>query len=322
MESCPHALLTHPDLGVRPPGQPLPAPLAGQPGPLADQFSRWLRQRDDLRQAAEKQAVTQALRAVSGDAVHREASRQAELALREGWDHWIWAVPAATVAALFGMTIRTAEDQRSLVGSLRAMAAGLAAEAAPMAVRQADEACLLLLDKLRRAEATAPDAPLQWAWLHHAGAAVWPDRATDEANRLSLLWQSHEAGSALLSHGLWHLVRDGRAPDRTALREIAREGGGVRLTRRFLQRDAQVQGQARRAGEAFTVALSGTPHAFGDGPHRCPGQDMALGTIEAALAYAAAQTRLPLPPLPRPYALSNMTILLADAPAPLPEVQP
>ncbi|SEK69563.1 Cytochrome P450 [Roseateles sp. YR242] len=324
MSVCPHALLTHPDLGVRPPGQPQPAHLARHAGAVADQFKKWLRQRDDDAHAAQKLAVTQALRAVSEDDVRREARRQASVALPGGWNHWVWAVPAVTVAGLLGLPVGTLDEQRDLVQQLRTLAAGLAPDAdaadAAVAVARADQATLELLAALRAAEATAPDAPLQWAWLHQAGAAAWPDPATREANRLALLWQSHEAGTALLSHGLWALVRTGVAPDRTTLKDIAREGGAVRLTRRFAQRPTSCEGHALTTGDALSIELTGGDHAFGDGPHRCPGQGIALTSIEAALAVAARQQRLPLPVTAHPLSLPNMAILQFHHPLPSTEV--
>lgn len=313
MNVCPHALLTHPDLGVRPPGQPLPAPLVQHPGALADQFRRWLRQRDDDAHTAQKAAVVQALRVVSEDDVRREARRQAELALPGEWDHWVWAVPAATIAGLLGLRVNTLDAQRQLLQQLRAMAVGLAADADAKAVTAADEATETLLAALKDAEAAARDAPLQWAWLHHASHAHWPDAATREANRLALLWQSHEAGSALLGHGLWALSTTGTAPDRATLRNIAGDGGAVRLTRRFALRPTTCGEQTVATGEALTVDLtggSGGNHSFGAGRHRCPGESLALTSIEAALEWAAQQRVSSLPTAFSPLHLSNMDILL------------
>ncbi len=316
MSPCPHALLVHPDLGVRPPGMPVPSALAACPGPLTEVFARWLRQRDDPSHAAEKSLVLQALRTVSDAAVRQEAARQAALAVQcDGWDHWVWAVPAATVAGLLGLRVSTADAQRVLVAQLRTIAAALAPEATREAVTRGHAATASLLQAVRQAEAEAPDAPLQAAWLHQLSRVKpppWADAMTGLAHRLAFLWQSHEAGSALLGHGLWRLSLSGDVPDRDGLRAIARDGGAVRLTRRFAQKDLVVEGVAVAAGAPLTVMLAGSDWAFGAGPHACPGESMALTTAEAALRWAKASGHRPLPTGHRELALANMTVLLFD----------
>ncbi|MBB3197209.1 hypothetical protein [Roseateles terrae] len=316
MSPCPHALLVHPDLGVRPPGVPVPPALAAWPGPLTEVFNRWLRQRDDATHAAEKSLVLQVMRAVSDAAVREEAARQAALAVQcHGWDHWVWAVPAGTVAGLLGMRVMTVPQQHLLVRQLRAIAAALAPEATRASVMGGHAAVAALLQALRQAEADAPDAPLQAAWLHHRSCGdrkPWADAMTREAHRLAWLWQSHEAGSALLGHGLWQLAVSGEAPDRDGLRAIARDGGAVRLTRRFAQRDLAVGGVAVAAGAPVTVLLAGSEWIFGAGAHACPGESMALTTAASALRWVQASAYKPLPTRHRAMTLANMTVLLFD----------
>lgn len=311
MKTCPHALLTHPDLGVRPPGEPVPAALASEGGPLAEVFVRWLRQRDDAAHAGEKGLLIQVLRALPDEAVRCEAQRQAAVAMGGGgWDHWVWAVPAATVAALLGMRMDTVEQQVSLVSQLRAVAGALAADASASDLHEGNGATLTLLRALRAAEAGALDAPLQSAWLHHTAGHHWPDPLTGEAHRLALLWQSHEAGTALLGHGLWDLVCSGAAPDRERLRDIAADGGAVRRTRRFVQRPTMVDGCELASGSPVTVALTDRSVIFGAGAHRCPGESLALTTVETALAWAGKQTLRPLPVQPRTVELPNMALVM------------
>lgn len=323
--ACPH-LLRRPDLGVRPPGEPLPAPLRASDGALAQVFGRWLRQRDDPAHAVEKAALRRALAAVPDDAVRREARRQAAIAWPGGATHWTWAVPAATTAALLGLPMTSVAHQRELHAALRAMAGGLDAQADGAAAGAADAAVMRLLDALRTSERDAPDAPLQWALLHHAGPAEWPDRASFAANRLALLWQSHEAGAALLGHGLLghELIGNGRfgnglldaAPTREALRQLAGSGGGVRLTRRFALRDINEPGLSLRRGEGVVVPLTGPDEAFGLGAHRCPGESLALSTIAAALQWRADQPALQVPVPSEPLRLPNMEIPQFQSPSP------
>ena len=302
---APLAPLLDPALRMRPPGEPLPPPLRTQGGPLAEVFARWLRQRDDAAHAPEKAALSRALLALSDDDVRAHARRQAAIAARGGWSHWHWAVPASTVASLLGLAMDDVDAQRGLHGRLRAMAAGLDAQAEDEAVHAGGEAVVALLAALDDAEHRAPDAPLQWTLLRHAAPPRWTDRATFTANRLALIWQSHEAGAALLGHALLEEgrirgPRVGEAPTREGLLRLARQGGAVRVTRRF---------DTRQTPPApVTVPLAGTDAPFGDGAHRCPGQGLALGTSLAALQWLAEQPALRPPTAVAHLALPNMDI--------------
>lgn len=299
--ACPlHSPLLDPELRMRPPAEPLPPPLRLHGGPLADVFARWLRQRDDAAHAPEKAVLMRALTALPDDEVRAHARRQAAIARPGGWSHWSWTVPAATVASLLGMPIGDGDAQRRLHADLRAMAAGLGATADADAVRAGGEAVAALLAALDDAERRSPDAPLQWTLLRHAPPVRWTDRAAFVANRLALIWQGHEAGAALLGHALLEWRSSGRVPSREDLLRIARDGGAVRVTRRFDVRHTPP--------EPVTVPLSGTDHPFGDGPHRCPGQGLALTSAHAALGWLAEQPGLH-PPVPSaPLSLPNMDI--------------
>ncbi|UXH77894.1 cytochrome P450 [Roseateles amylovorans] len=322
------APLHDPDLLMRPPGEPLPPSLASQGGPLADVFQRWLRQRDDPQHRPEKALLVLALDALTEDEIRTHARRQAAIARQGGWSHWHWAVPASTVASLSGLRITRLEDQRRLHDALRAIAAGLAADADAGAVQLAGEAVDALLGALDAAEQQSPEAPLQ-ALLHvHAPPSQWTDRTVFNANRLALIWQSHEAGAALTGHALL-AMRAGitphsgaQAPSLDGLMAIARDGGAVRHTRRFRRGTDRASdpasedpiarglgpGAAPTVGEAVTVALAGTEHPFGDGPHRCPGQRLALTSIHAALAWLCEQPGLRWPAPIDPLSLPNMQI--------------
>ncbi|MFX1682106.1 hypothetical protein PV762_23065 [Mitsuaria sp. CC2] len=313
--TCPfHSPLLDPGLRMRPPGEPLPPPLRAHGGPLADVFARWLRQRDDVAHPPEKTALTRALTALSDDDIRAHARRQAAIALAGGWSHWSWAVPASTVASLLGIEILDVDAQQRLHAALRAMAAGLGADADADAVRQGGEAVTALLDALDDAERRSPDAPLQCTLLRHAAPTRWTDRAAFTANRLALIWQGHEAGAALLGHAMLEWRSTGRAfgqvPSREDLQRIAREGGAVRVTRRFDVR--------QEPAAPVSVPLAGTDHPFGDGAHRCPGQGLALTSVHAALTWLSAQPRLRRPEPAAPLSLPNMDIpqFLNDLPDP------
>jgi cytochrome P450 len=308
------ALLTRGDgaLAVRPPGQPLPPHLATPPSALGALFGRWLRQRDDAGHAAQKAALQRALAAVPAEAVRAATRRQAALA-RGDWNHWAGCLSAASVADLLGLELDTPAAQAALREQLMALAQGLTPEATAETVRAADAAVEQLLAALRRAD---PAAPLQAALAAHAPPALWGDVETFEANRLALLWQSFEAGAALLAHALQRL---GETPALraagTALHDwiaaLPDAGGAVRNTRRFVQQQAGLEiGGARLApGEGLLLNLAGAGAGFGAGAHRCPGQDLALEIAAAAVAQLRDD-----PPAPWPQALPpERDLLLPNA---------
>ncbi|MCX2862916.1 hypothetical protein OOZ63_13855 [Paucibacter sp. PLA-PC-4] len=284
------ALLQRPELGVRPPGKPLPAHLEGSR--LGRLFGLWLRQRDDASRSTPKQALVRALKALPAAELRAQARRQAALALTGGWNHWVWATPSASIAAVLGLPLDSLSDQRWLHEQLRAIAGALQDGQAGAA----DPACAALLQSLATPAAAA--APLQ-ACLHRLGPAQhWPGGVEEfEANRLALLWQSHEAGAALLGNALARLATEPalRRPGRMLdwLPTLLREGGGVRNTRRFALESLEIGGVRLRPGDALLLNLAGkTTEAddvgFGAGAHRCPGQDLALETAAAALELLLA----------------------------------
>ncbi|HEX2021276.1 MAG TPA: hypothetical protein VHH36_01075, partial [Candidatus Thermoplasmatota archaeon] len=77
------------------------------------------------------------------------------------------------------------------------------------------------------------------------------------------------------------------------LPRLMRERGAVLNTRRFARAETRVGGRTLRRGDVAVVGLR--EHGFGHGPHRCPGQRVAL-----TIAGAALETLLPEPGLAWP----------------------
>lgn len=286
---------------MRPPGEPLPPPLRDHGGPLADVFARWLRQRDDPLHAPEKALLTRALLALSDDDIRSHARHQAAIAMHGGWPHWSWAVPASTVASLLGMQMVDVDAQQRLHDGLRAMAAGLAPQADGDAVQRAGAAVEGLWQQLDDAERRAPDAPLQWTLLRHAPPSRWTDRATFAANRLALIWQSHEAGAALLGHALIEMKTTGRAPSGDDLLRIARDGGAVRSTRRFDGRPGPTASPPVAAIAADSPSERSSPQASSPTPSpttvpaRPPASAAAAATATASASASASWAPMVVP---------------------------
>jgi len=251
------ALLQDPRLGVRPPDQPVPAHLRGRL--LGDAFGNWLRMRDDPDQARAKAALVEALAALPSAVVQAQARLQAQLAFAAGWNHGIWASSVCSMAALLGLAPADMAAQQALLARMQALASGLAVTATPAQIDAADAACVTLT------------------------------QALTGSSDLALLWQSYQAGAALLGQGLIALATEParRQAGSVAawLPELQKRPGVVLNTRRYARAAMTVGGQRLRPGDGILLHLSGSDAAlgFGHGPHRCPGERLALGIAAAAL---------------------------------------
>lgn len=160
------ALLTHPGLGVRPPGEPVPPALQGRP--FGAVFRRWLRMRDDANHAAEKAALQAALARWTAAQILQHAEAASRLAATGGPRHWQWASLPCSIGGLLGLALPDLAAQRRLLGQLASWATALKPGATPAELDAADRAL----------------------------AAMEPL----EAQQLALLWQGYEAGAGLLGN--------------------------------------------------------------------------------------------------------------------------
>ncbi|MBT9456684.1 MAG: cytochrome P450 [Burkholderiaceae bacterium] len=280
------ALLHHPGLRVRPVAEPVPKALVG--GPAGAMFGRWLRMSDGAAHQAGKPALQAALQRWTDEhQIELRALVQTTAARRLpfGWADWMWVTPASSMAQMLGIT---AERADALTPLLRALAKGFAPAADDAATLAAHEVALALQDLI----AAAPPSSL----LRAIQAEGWNDAAALHANLVGLIWQSFEATAALLGNGLVALARDAelarRMRERDAdwaalLRQVCRSDAPIQQTRRFAPQPMDVAGTELPAGACIIVVLSGAgTSTFGDGPHACPGQDLALLIARSALQQA------------------------------------
>jgi len=164
------ALLAHPDLGVRPPNEPVPRALLGRP--FGAVYARWLRMRDDAGHAAEKVALNAALARWTDAQLRQHAEAASRLAATGGPRHWQWASLPCSIAGLLGLALPDLDAQRRLLRQLASWATALKPGATP-------------------AELDAADA---------AAAALARLDAQLDAQHLALLWQAYEAGAGLLGN--------------------------------------------------------------------------------------------------------------------------
>lgn len=289
------AILSDPQrFGVRPPDQPVPPHLGG--GALGSVFARWLRMRDDAGHGPAKAAMIAALARLDTVEIERHARAQSALAWTGGWDHWIWATSIASMAALLGIAPAAIAAQRALLARFHAIARGLAPTASTEHVAAADAACAAVVAALDASAAL----PLGLS-----------DADAELANRLALLWQSFEAGAALLGQAVAELAQDPalRRPGAMAdwLPAHVAAHGVLLNTRRFACGDATVGDLALQRGDGLVVGLRA--HPFGHGPHLCPGQRVAL-----AIAAAALEAVLEAPDVAWPDTWQDLTLPNARIP--------
>lgn len=253
-------------LSVRPPGEPVPRHLLGTP--LGELFARFARMNDGARHARLRTLVDRRLLTFTDTAVRRAAERAAELARQTAAGDaprllflMRFAYPAAVAASLLGFAdcevFALASDARRIV----------------LAVAAAS-------DPAATADGCAALAALDRAFARHERLRELSDDA--RANAIGLMFQAVDGCAGLIGNALVQLARGADGRDLPALvANVACHDAAIHTTRRY-----------GSEGDTMLVRLtSGLP--FGNGPHACPGREIALTIASVALAtLLAADTDL------------------------------
>jgi cytochrome P450 len=306
------AVLTNGACRVRPPAEPVPAPLVGSPAGAI--FGRLVRMNDGPRHDALKHAVTLTLDAL--------ASHRVEAVARE------WAGPLADTLLPHRHPERLTEFGSRLTAHVVASLLGAPAEIVPEAanwtadfvgalassevatIERGKAAAGQLLAMGHAVRTSAENAGLLPALARHA---TGEEAEAIIANALGFLSQAYDATTGLIGNALLALARHaeiakvvaddrGRLP--ALLAEVVRHDAPVQNTRRFVAEDTTVGGATLRAGDTILVVLAAAnrdpaanadPHrfdvarqeartyTFGVGPHACPGTAFATGIAAAGL---------------------------------------
>lgn len=296
------AVLAHPAARVRPPHEPVPAPLAGTA--VGAMFGRWARMNDGSAHAALKPMLQGALGALPMPQPRPpvQACQQAA-ADRAALDAFVLAWPVQAMAWLLGLAPADAVAQE-----VRAVVAALSPQADAARREHGDAAARALQQRWSQALGT----PLSTLLADAArSAGVHTDSLS--ANALGLLVQTQDATAGLLANTLHLLARDaalcaavqrGAVPLLPLLDEVLRSDAPIQNTRRWLADDTELLDHTLRAGDAVLVVLAAANHdpavhpsperfdwqrgtpvsfAFGLGRHACPGTTLARGLAAAAL---------------------------------------
>ncbi|MBO4123701.1 cytochrome P450 [Cupriavidus gilardii] len=304
------AVLSHPACRVRPPGQPVPPPLAQSPA--GNLFARLIRMNDGPGHVPLKAVLQRQLASLELGEVRAAASGWARL-LPATHDHaatanrWSSALPVIAIAGLLGFA---AVDDEATASRIAAQIASFAAAMSPLAgpadiAAGIDAAASLQTLPLRA------DTPWTRALREHARAAGVDDTAL-AANLLGLMVQSCEATAGLIGNTLLWLARDAAAAHDlpATVATVLRADPPIHNTRRFMAEDARVCGVPLRRGDGILVLLAAaavsdvrSPTAsdtagerqwtFGHGAHRCPGDALAATLAEATVAALLARSIAP-----------------------------
>lgn len=269
------AVMENPHCVVRPPGEPVPAAIAGSSAGAV--FAQLVRMNEGDAHTAPKAALVQALAALDLAHVARRTAHFAPmLAGSDGAavTRWVFDLPTYVVADLFGI----AEADLAQVALLMAhFVRCLSPLSTPEQLAGASTAAHTLMGRFAQS-------------MQPAGACP--------ANRIGLLSQTHEATAGLIGNCIVALLRDPdlqarlRSDPRQAaalVRQVARDDPSVQNTRRFVTQATSIGGATLQAGDAILLKFAAAGECgFGHGRHACPGQELAYTIATGALQHLLA----------------------------------
>jgi cytochrome P450 len=329
------SVLAHPAARVRPPGEPVPAALAGSQA--GDLFGRLVRMSDGQAQRSMKGAIDAAARAFAGRIQPIANAWAARLAAGLGPDaeaqrlgDLAFALPVHAMADLLGLQPEDhIEAIRGVSDFARCLAPSPSLDESAAAADAADRLIALLGSRL---ETAAPVTILGGLSVHARAAGL--DDAGIVANAIGLLLQARDATAALVATTLLTLARRPALVERVrgrpetlaaVVEEVARFDAPVQNTRRFLAEATVIAGRSVARGDGVLVLLAAANRdpavnpepdvfepdragarsfTFGAGPHACPGRSFAVAIAGAAVTQFLASgldlARLSLEPRYRP----------------------
>jgi cytochrome P450 len=324
------AVLASPALRVRPPGQRVPADLAGSAA--AEVFGNLVRMNDGPVHAQMRAAVTGALDGLELAAVARRAEIRSTRLLERlraqdpaDLTRFAFDLPVLTIAAVLGLP---EDDTLPWQVQRYVLAASGLADAVELAAgKAAARALLALAGEALDSQLSSQAETLLTRLARQAKRAGCGLRPQILANAVGLLSQTYEATAALIGATLVALARHPEAmaqvrarPERiaAAVAETIRWDPSTQVMRRFAAEDVEIAGASMRAGDAV-LALPGAanrdpaanpdPHRFdidrlgarsygvGAGVHACPAHRLAPVIAAAGIRQllAAGLDPSPLP---------------------------
>lgn len=263
-------VLSHPELAVRPPDAPVPPLLAGRFA--GDIFGRFARMSDGDRHR-ERRALAQS---VLDDMTPEQVARATRTVLHRLGDELTshdlqFSVPVMTVGTLLGVR---EERWRDLVDWTSAFVRA----AAPGASRDDAETASQAGQEMVRVFSVRPGPE-----------SSTPELETDRiVNTIGLLFQTYDATAGLVGNALVALARNRDGDIDQSFEKVLRADAPVQNTRRWAISDFRLGDQQVRKGDLVIAVLGGPADdcRFGSGPHRCPGESVAMTIAHEIVRFA------------------------------------
>ena len=312
---------------VRPQAEPVPAAL--RDSPPGDIFRHLVRMRDGPGHCSLKRAVTATLGELDPrDALAQSSACAVSLSGVIAADNpasvsdFATRFPVSVVAHLLGVPEACIQQTTAWVGDfVGCLAPGSSTEVLRRGATAARGLLTLFRSLLPERQPGLAAEGLLAALARDVRCAGTDGReGTDVvvANSIGFLFQAYEATAALIGNTLLALathraIREQVVAEPGILRdvilEVLRYDSPVQNTRRFLARDALIEGQGLKAGDAVLVVLAAAnrdpaansaPHRFdpsrkdrrsftyGVGGHACPGELLARTIAEVGIATVLA----------------------------------
>ena len=293
------AVLSSAAARVRPLDQPVPTHLDGTPAGAL--FSRMMRMRDGVDHGVLRRVIEPALASIEprqlAAAIERaaatvETSIAGTVAIIDDVgvaEAWMDRFPAATIAALLGVTDDAAAE---VVDAAHALARAFAPGAGASTTRAADDA----VGTFSRRWASMAGSPIVRSMERSLDGTGGLDVDVLQANVAGWFFQTVDACAGAIGAALERRVAHEHGWD-AIVRHVLAVTPPVHNTRRFLVDDLDLPSGRVPRGATVTLVLVGAAidggTAFGSGAHRCPSHGFAPAVIAAGAAGAWGMMRSP-----------------------------
>ena len=293
-------ILDHPSLRVRPPAEPVPQSL--QDSAAGRIFAALVRMTDGPAHGPLKQAISAALDSVSEAQIRQSAiDVMPALALPARPDgaqitRFSYALPTVVLAHWIGIP---QADWPELIDEVLAFVRCVAPGGSEMDMRAGIQAASRLEQRVR-AQLSAPGPLLQRLDAEIARSGLPDGEALLVANAIGLWFQACEGCAGLIGLSLLAAHSNPNpspSPSPSGQRAadwvdaVLDDLPPIQNTRRFAAADAVIAGCPLHAGDRVLSVLASQgegmahSHAFGYGPHACPGASWARTLAVAGIEY-------------------------------------
>ena len=274
---------------VRPPGEPCPRHLVGQPA--GETFVRIARMNDGdahrpIRSTVDAWFTTLSPERIDEACTNAADDVRAHTNNEDALHSWMFVFPSAVMIRLMGMD---AGDATALAIAAKGLADAFGPGAGPETAAGANASIAAITD------------------------ALDPPRKAMANGAAGFLFQTYDATAALIGNTVAHLARNTPTGSRpsgiaAAVDHVLAQDPAIHNTRRFLDTELHINGTTIPAGATVLLVLAAATRepagsdantiAFGAGPHRCPADQLAptiaRHAVEAIVA-AFGDTSLPRP---------------------------